>query len=260
VRFLGIDLGWSSGASGVCCLEWQSQALDILDLDCFATKSEVLDWVDVWLPGKQPGMIAVDAPTVIPNPTGMRLCDRQAHRYFGRYHAGCYPANQRLGFAAQTVGFGLELEKRGFEHAPTLVPQQPGRYQIEVFPHAAMVRLFDLNQIIKYKKGRLLERQQGLEQLRQAILHHLPRHSPPLVVQDLPPIPETGAALKHLEDRLDSLVCAYTAAYWWAWGLERNWVLGGLEPNNYKSVVSAVEYLSTGYIVIPNPQEFAYPT
>ncbi|NJR75166.1 MAG: DUF429 domain-containing protein, partial [Scytonema sp. CRU_2_7] len=49
-------------------------------------------------------------------------------------------------------------------------------------------------------------------------------------------IPTTGAAFKEVEDKLDSLICAYVAAYWWYWGEQRNLVLGDC---------------TTGYIVIP---------
>ncbi len=35
----------------------------------------------------------------------------------------------------------------------------------------------------------------------------------------------SDTALKAFKARLDSLICAYVAA-WWYWGLERNWVLG----------------------------------
>lgn len=41
-------------------------------------------------------------------------------------------------------------------------------------------------------------------------------------------IPSTGTVLKALEDQLDSLICAYVAAYWWYWGEEKNIVLGDL--------------------------------
>jgi predicted RNase H-like nuclease len=58
----------------------------------------------------------------------------------------------------------------------------------------------------------------------------------PLGASFLPEIPATGAALKAVEDQLDSLICAYVAAHWWYWGIERNWVLGDA---------------TNGYIVIP---------
>jgi predicted RNase H-like nuclease len=103
-------------------------------------------------------MIAVDAPTLIPKATGMRLPDKLTHKHFDRYHAGCYPANLGRPFAQRTVDFGLSLEARGFVHVLTIVPQKLSSYQIEVFPHPAIVHLFGLNRILKYKKCTLAER------------------------------------------------------------------------------------------------------
>lgn len=230
MKFLGIDLGWSSGASGLCCLGWQNDQLVLLDLQRQVAIADILAWIDGWVAVTESAVIAVDAPTLIPNATGMRLCDRLTHKHFGRYHAGCYPANLGRPFATRTVQFGLSLEERGFAHAPVMEPRQPGRYQIEVFPHPAMIHLFGLTQILKYKKGRLADRRVELARLRQLILDRLPLREPALDITQalslLPEIPTTGTALKALEDQLDSLICAYVAAHWWYWGLQRNWVLG----------------------------------
>ncbi len=97
-------------------------------------------------------MIGVDAPTLILNATETRLVDKLSHKYFGKYHAGCYPANLTLPFAERTVKFGLELEARSFAHAPVITPKQLDRYQIEVFPHPEIVHLFGLERILKCKK------------------------------------------------------------------------------------------------------------
>jgi predicted RNase H-like nuclease len=247
MKFIGIDLGWTSGFSGLCCLNWDHNQLTLLDLTRFQPIEKVLDWIDSWVSPTESALIAVDAPTLIPNATGARVPDRLTHKYFGRYHAGCYPANLDRPFASRTVGFGLSLEQRGFVHAPTIETQQSGRYQIEVYPHPAMVHLFRLNSILKYKKGRLAGRKAELIKLRHYILEILPQLTPRLTLSSsdrsrfaLLPFPEkmTGDALKTVEDQLDSLVCAYIGAYWWHWGKERNWVLGDL---------------STGYLVIPAP-------
>lgn len=238
MNFLGIDLGWVSGPSGLCCLELVEGALTLQALDRKATLEEVLAWVDAVAGEAGPAMIAVDAPTLIPNAVGMRSPDRLAHKYFGKYHAGCYPANLGRPFAARLVEFGLDLESRGFHHAPTIEPQVPGRYQLEVFPHPATIQLFNLPQILKYKKGQLAERGKALGELRQLILTQLPQHDPPLVIEHLPDIPTTGKALKALEDRLDSIICAYVAAHWWMWGNQRNEVMGTR---------------TEGYIVVPCP-------
>ncbi|MEO1095815.1 MAG: DUF429 domain-containing protein [Cyanobacteria bacterium J06638_28] len=240
MRFLGIDLGWQSGGSGLCCLEATPTDLKLLTLTHCDTHKTVLAWVDAQVPADEPALIAVDAPTLIPNKTGMRLCDRLAHRYFGKYDAGCYPANQGRPFAPALIEFGLALEARGFHHAPAIPPQVPGRYQIELFPHPATVHFFKLKRILKYKKGRLSDRRIELEKLRQYQLSTFPQLPPslPLSETDIPTLPTQGKALKIAEDQIDSLTCAYAGAHWWWWGLERNWVLGDRK---------------SGYIVVPAP-------
>ncbi|MEN9218031.1 MAG: DUF429 domain-containing protein, partial [Gloeomargarita sp. DG_2_bins_126] len=67
MRFLGIDLGWTSGPSGLCCLAWEGKALVLVDLDRRQATDAILAWVDTWAPAGQPAGVAVDAPTIIPN-------------------------------------------------------------------------------------------------------------------------------------------------------------------------------------------------
>lgn len=241
MKFIGIDLGWRSQPSGLCCLEWIEGQLQLLELDRKDAIADILTWIEQSVQPDEPAIIAVDAPTLIPNATGSRIPDKLSHKYFGKYHAGCYPANQNLPFADRTINFSLELESRGFAHAPTIEPQKLSRYQIEVFPHPAIVNLFNLERILKYKKGRLNERRLELIKLQNYLLDILPYLSPPLrplrLCGSFPSeIPTTGAALKAVEDKLDSLICAYVAAYWWYWGEQRNLVLGDR---------------TTGYIIIP---------
>ncbi|AFZ57989.1 DUF429 domain-containing protein [Anabaena cylindrica FACHB-243] len=242
MKFVGIDFGWKSQPSGLCCLELIDEKLQLLNLDRQEAIADILTWIDKNVQADENAIIAVDAPTLIPNFTGSRLPDKLSHKYFGKYHAGCYPANQNLPFAERTINFGLELETRGFAHAPSIEPQKPNRYQIEVFPHPAIVNLFKLERILKYKKGRISDRRSELIKLYNYIIEILPSIPPYLcssafICGSFPSeIPHTGAALKATEDKLDSLICAYVAAYWWYWGEERNLVLGDL---------------TTGYIVIP---------
>lgn len=241
MKFIGVDLGWKSQPSGLCCLKWAESQLYLQDLDRIAEVADILIWIDKHT-AQVDAIVAVDAPTIIANATGTRLADKLTHKYFGRYHAGCYPANLSLAFADRTVNFGVELEQRGFIHAPEITPQKLGRYQIEVFPHPAIVELFNLPLILKYKKGRLSERRLELIKLHQYIVQVLPTFEPKLHLTYaegcalFAEIPSTGAALKALEDRLDSLICAYVAAYWWYWGKRKNIVLGDR---------------NSGYIVVP---------
>ncbi|WP_287129434.1 DUF429 domain-containing protein [Candidatus Cyanaurora vandensis] len=234
--FLGIDFGWRTGLSGLAALHWDDTKLTLVEMRRLLSLPEILDWVDS-LAGQGPALVSVDAPTLIPNLTGTRVPDKLTHQYFGKYHAGCYPANQGRPFAERTVLLGQQLAARGFAHADTIAPQQPGRYQIECFPHPAIVNLFDLPLILKYKKGPLAQRRTALAHYRGLLLQALPQHIPTLTLEDLPPIPTTGTLLKALEDELDALICAYVGAHWWYWGAERNQVLGSQ---------------AEGYIVVPN--------
>ena len=239
MKFIGIDLGWRTGASGLCCLQWESDRLQILDLDRIEAIADILAWIDKFAPKKTNAIIAVDAPTIIPNTAGMRVPDKLAHKYFGRYHAGCYPANLNRPFAERTVAFGISLESKGFAHAPTIKPQTLDRYQIEVYPHPAIVNLFQLDRILKYKKGKIADRKEELEKLHRYIIEVLPTKEPALEINQLIaefPAIKNMASLKAYEDKLDSVICAYVAAHWWYWGEEKNLVMGDR---------------STGYIVVP---------
>lgn len=243
MKFIGIDLGLKTGASGLCCLQSGSDRLQILDLDRIEAIADILAWIDKFAPKNTKAIIAVDAPTIIPNTTGMRVPDKLAHKYFGRYHAGCYPANLNRPFAERTVAFGISLESKGFAHAPTIKPKKLDRYQIEVYPHPAIVNLFKLDRILKYKKGKLADRKEELEKLHRYIIEVLPTLEPALEINQLiaefPPI-QNMASLKAYEDKLDSVICAYVAAHWWYWGEEKNLVLGDR---------------STGYIVVPSREK-----
>jgi predicted RNase H-like nuclease len=233
--FLGIDFGWMGKPTGLAALYWDNSTLRLAAMERRVGLPEVLRFVDEHA-GKSAAMIAVDAPTVIINPTGMRDADRLMHHHFGKFHAGAYPANLGRPHAANTVELGAALEARGFLHAAAIQPRQSGRYQIEVHPHAATVELFDLQRIIKYKKGLLAARKVELARYRDLLQTHLPKLEPRLSDLHLPEIPNAGPALKELEDQMDGILCAYIGAHWWYWGAERNLVCGTA---------------TTGYIVVP---------
>jgi pyridoxamine 5'-phosphate oxidase len=181
--------------------------------------------------------IGIDAPLVIPNATGMRIADRLAHSMYGKYHAGAYPASRARTFWKRTTKLSSSLARLGFGHGAEWPPKSPGRFQIEVHPHAASVQLFVLDRIIKYKKGTVAERADELKRLRGLILERLPCLVPRLELTALPEIPRGGRELKAVEDQLDALLAAYIAAHWWYWGRERNDVLGNSR---------------LGYIVVPH--------
>jgi predicted RNase H-like nuclease len=235
MKFLGIDFGWQGKPSGLAALEWNGQHLRLLTMERLTGLDDILDWIDQQSQSG-PAVVAVDAPTVIANAAGMRDADKLMHRLFGKYHAGCYPANLGLPCAARTVELGRALQRMGFSHADRIAPRKTGRFQIEVHPHAAIIQLFDLPRIIKYKKGRLSDRRLELDRYRNLMLTRLPFLRPRLKLPALPALPYTGPAMKEIEDQMDAVMCAYVGAHWWHWGIARNLVCGSQ---------------AEGYIVVP---------
>jgi predicted RNase H-like nuclease len=243
VKIVGLDFGWMRGESGVALLETRDDGatFTLVEVCALPSTAEVLAWLDARIAPHEPALVAVDAPTVIPEGVAMRVADKLTHTHFGRQHAGAYPANRKLPFAASTLALGAALESRGYAHAPTITPRAPGRFQIECFPHPAMLRLFELPTILRYKKGTVAERRAGLARLRELIATRLVAGAPALATPlQLPTLPARGGggALKRVEDQLDAVVCAYVGAHWWRWGAARNEVLGDREG---------------GYIVVPAP-------
>lgn len=67
MKFIGIDLGWKSQPSRLCCLECIDGQLQLVDLDRKNAIADILTWIDQSVQPYEPAIIAVDAPTLIPN-------------------------------------------------------------------------------------------------------------------------------------------------------------------------------------------------
>ncbi len=218
----------------MAALSWDGNLLRIAALALESDIREIVQWVSAQ--AGDDAVAGIDAPLVIPNATGMRDADKLAHSRYGKYHAGAYPASRERRYWKSTTGLSAALARAGFAHGGDMPARASGRFQIEVHPHAAVVQLFGLDRIIKYKKGTVRERAAELARLRQLMLDQMPWLTPPLDATGLPELPETGRELKAAEDRIDAVTCAYVAAHWWFWGRERNDVLGDARR---------------GYIVVP---------
>jgi len=243
--FIGIDLAWSvaknntgvavlrGGKSGARLVESMVGVASMRELVAFAEQHAT-----------DATVIAIDAPLIVTNATGSRPCEVDVGRQFGTFHASCHSNNLTRTPDPAGVRLVAELIARGFKHDLDLTrgKRRNGRWLFEVYPHPAMVRLFNLEQIIRYKKGRVAEKRAGLGQL-QTYLQTLTTREPglkesprlqALLGQDRAVL--RGEALKAYEDSLDALFCAYLAYHCWYWGAERNEMIGDLE---------------TGYIVVP---------
>lgn len=209
----------------------------LTQLDCLTEPDHIIEWAADT--AGHNAVIGIDAPTVVPEApaeVAMRSADRLALSLYGKYRAGPSPANLSPAVWHRTTRLSSALAAREFRHGDQLARQSGGRYQIEVYCPAASVQLFLLNQMVRYRRGTLAERREGVRLLRGLMLDHFPRLFPRLQLADLPEVPRSTQDLKALEHLLDSLMSAYVAAHWWYWGRERNDVLGDA---------------ASGYIVVP---------
>jgi predicted RNase H-like nuclease len=239
-----MDLAWGDrNPSGLAALRFDDRRrrFVLFDHACLTSDDEIIAWVKSH--STRTAVLGIDAPIIAPNPPGVgRPCDGKVTSVFGKFHAGTYPANRVK--CARPVRLRRKLERLGFDPDPSFRARSSGRRQIEVFPHPAQVVLFNLPRILKYKKGRLAERKRGLARLAGHIARDLPRLGPGLsanaALKELLNAVLTargGVMLKAMEDRLDAVVCAYVAAYYWFWGTRRCRVFGDVRR---------------GYIVVPD--------
>ena len=241
VLFVGIDLAWNGLSSGLAVLSLSESTLTLVSKpECLVGEENILTWLERTV-GNAPAMVSVDAPLIIANESGQRPVETSIGKTFGRYEASCHSSNTKRPFASVTSGFSKALYNLRFEHAPNIVPKQEGRFQIEVYPHPAMIRCFSLDKTIKYKKGRIASRVEELQRLRLLILSRLHLLEPALRIrpEQLPDVPSRGGpSFKCLEDELDAVFSAYIGAHWWYWGDLRNKSYGDLQ---------------NGYIIVPEP-------
>ncbi|MBV2128631.1 DUF429 domain-containing protein [Rheinheimera sp. SM2107] len=157
--------------------------------------------------------IAIDAPLIIRNQSGMRDCERQIGKLYGAKGASCHTANLTLFPKATSVLLSQQLQTMNYEH---IVGNQ---WQIEVYPHPAIIELFNLEYRLAYKKGNVAERKAGQFLLASHLLaigKRLPfslqlcnAGSVALTIAEINTL--RGVQLKQNEDKLDALVCLVVA-------------------------------------------------
>ncbi len=243
--FIGIDLAWQGDKnhSGLAAFHGSDTRIDSCDLSSsVSTLGEVCDFVA--RNESQNTVVAIDAPLIISNQSGQRPCETEVSRRFGKFHAGAHTSNLSLYPDAGGVRLAKSLLSRGYRHSP-IPPSRPppGLWFFEVYPHPAQVVLFERNRIIKYKKGPVAERRRGLAELRQEIEARIFGAASPFILDSriekffsIEISELRGRSLKHHEDLLDSIFCAYLAFYLWRWSWERSEMIGDLDH---------------GYIVVP---------
>lgn len=181
-------------------------------------------------------VIAVDQGLIVPNTEGMRPVEKKVAKALGSMHCSAYPSNRSnhscFGDNAGIWKFLAQLQNNSYSHKPMSIPKSTtGRFVFECYPHPAIIAIMQREKILKYK---CRHRNQSdwnklLTFLNLLDIDGLSRHLKSLTTQN-----------KANEDKLDSIVCAYTALLWWKHGPEVSSMIGSME---------------TGYIVTPHTRE-----
>ena len=210
----GIDLAWhcDKNNSAMAFGELIKGELIITDLiPSIKTIPEILQKIK-----ERPSLtgLAIDASLIIPNQTGQRFCEQQLNSFYQSKKAGCHPTNKTLYPNADSVRLSQHLTQLGFCH---LNHPERGCWQLECYPHPAIIELFALTERHLYKKGSVATKRQGQitlakylnrlhcsQVLKLTINTPYQYHLEPNYIAAL-----KGHTLKQNEDTLDAIICAY---------------------------------------------------
>lgn len=239
---IGVDLAWGPrGRTGLCAVDGDR----VLDSTSVVSDEDIDAWIMRW--SAEDMLLAIDAPIVVENEVGARPCEWVLGSAYAAQHAGPLPANRSMASFRHGTRARALAERLDVDIDPLTLTVVPVRAAIEVFPHSALVSLFELPTSLPYKARRHRDRaarRVAFEELLDC-LAKLASGEPPLDVRTSPrwatlveevAEAKSGAALDRLEDELDAYVCAYVGLYHRRWWGTRSLVVGDV---------------ASGYIVTP---------
>lgn len=210
----GVDLAWKSKINGtaVALGRLEGNTLELADI-----KSQLMevDQVRAAISSDVQG-VAIDAPLVINNQSGQRACETMVGREYGARKASCHTSNLNLFPQARSVCLAEQLNDAGYQH----LGNRNQKWQLECYPHPALIEIFGLLERLPYKKGKVEEKRRG----QCALAAHIATLSRSEVLRfkfdsnsydcfDTRYINSLrGNSLKNNEDMLDAVVCLYIAA------------------------------------------------
>lgn len=244
-QYIGLDLAWGEGTAARLANETGYAVFDkngiISDAGWLRGLDAVVEWV---VATARPGaIIAIDAPLVVINPTGMRECEREVGQRYGRWKVAANASNTAKSDLAG-VRLRERLELAGFVYTDGTTPPAPGAISMfECYPYTAIVGTpeFGYDERPRYKRTiKSLTPPQRRESRAAACdglinrMHEIAPRIVPINLLSHPavaslveePSPVNDAAYKHREDLLDAVICAWTAAVWFEHGELRVQVLG----------------------------------
>ncbi len=233
--FVGIDLAWAPrNRTGLAVVDAGGRLVA-----SSSVRSD--DDIDAWLAehAPAPAVVGVDAPLIVPNPTGQRRAEWLIGQAYGRFAASAYPANSNNPLFNPPRGAQL-AQRHGWSCDPG--DRDAATQCLEVYPHAALIGLFTLPERILYKKGS--NRQPGFAELARCLESveelQLAASSRWAEIRRVIDAPAPGD-LTRIEDEIDAILCAHLA---WLW-------------HDRPDALEVYGTFEDGYIVAPPPPTHA---
>lgn len=251
--YFGVDLAWGEGTERRAAKETGLVQLaasgQVLDAGWARGIDAVVDWVRERAgPGD---VIAVDAPLVVRNETGMRECEREVAQRYMRWRVGANATNLSRAWQGG-VTIRRAFERLGYVYSGDAPPAATGSVTFfECYPYTTLVGAEELGYELerpRYKRlnpafptvaERRASRASECDELIRR-MSSLAIASPPLDLRSHPvtaelvgsPSPTADVPYKHREDLIDAALSAWTAALWTEHGFERCQVLGATSPTD----------------------------
>lgn len=246
MRFLGVDLAWREGTADQAANETGVAALDESGTLLDAGWTIGLDQTAIWIEdlASEDTLLFIDAPLVVDNASGQRLCERQVGQCYGRWQVSANSTNlgtKDLGGVRLRAG----LEEAGWRYDDGAEgPAASGRVMCECYPYTTLVGVAELgyeDERPRYKRQPKDLSVAEWRPLRAVTCDELIRRmaalrfaDPPLDLQSHPVTeqllveasPEADHDYKHRDDLIDAVLCAWTAALWWRSGTSHSQALG----------------------------------
>ncbi|MCU1372530.1 MAG: hypothetical protein JWO77_3724 [Ilumatobacteraceae bacterium] len=249
MRTIGIDLAWAEGTGSRAANETGVVALDpdgtVVDAGWTIGVADTIAWIERL--ATDDSLVFVDAPLIVDNSMGQRVCEKQVGQRYGRWKVSANSTN--LG-SARLAGVVLrqQLEGMGWRYDDGLDgPPSHGRVFSECYPYTTLVGTpvlgyDDERPVYKRKppKVRTAEfrpiRARNFDDMVRRV-GRLETTDPPLLLRSHPdlrelvnvPSPLADRDYKHREDLFDAALCAWTAQLWVRHGASHCQVLGAVD-------------------------------
>ena len=209
-------------------MELHEDGLKLVSSCSLRAHEDILSWI-ARNRGRDGVTLAVNAPIIVDNMGGQRPCDAQLHEHFSRHQVDEYQVN--LVNASHPRTIGRALMRMGFDPDPSA----EGDRVVETYNQATQVLLFGVERPVRLKVGPVGARKDAVARYRENIDAMLTDAYPSMIDSAaLDELIEADLELQRQprgvsEERLEAVLCAYTAAYLNIRGPEDCAFLGDLE-------------------------------